>query len=260
MHSVCSAAATVTLLLVVSLIMKLYSLRAAGVRLGDAREFMVDSPFLSIRSLRSKRVLTDTLREQNTRHLALTMLGLAVTYAAARIVAPNLPESPALRQWLLGYAILPFYGLLLHFVALLSQRSFFRIKAFYPAFSQGIFQSTSLQDFWSNRWNYWVSDWNRQAIFRPLGRSPIAAMAAVFVFSGIWHEVVFAVPYFLVRSQSVFGLITAYFLVQFVGILVDRALRKTVFKHVRGVFCAVWVVGPIPLFLNPALQSLLGVM
>ena len=57
-------------------------------------------------------------------------------------------------------------------------------------------RSTSLTDFWSNRWNRSFSEFARSMIFRPLARRWGTGWAtlAVFTFSGMIHEMMISVP------------------------------------------------------------------
>jgi hypothetical protein len=110
----------------------------------------------------------------------------------------------------------------------------------------------SVADFWSNRWNLWVSDWFRYAIFRPLRSRPVFALILAFAISGLLHEWVINVPLYFVTGHALFGTMMIYFLLQAVGILVERYFLK---GQPRLMVIFVWlvVVVPVPLVINEGL-------
>ena len=107
----------------------------------------------------------------------------------------------------------------------------------------------SIADFWGNRWNLWFSDWSRYVIFGRLRRRPMFALFLVFAASGILHECVINVPLYYVTGRILFGTMMVYFLLQAVGILVERHFLK---GHPRLMMMFVWLVVfvPLPLVLN----------
>ena len=107
----------------------------------------------------------------------------------------------------------------------------------------------SIADFWGNRWNLWASDWFRYVIFGRLRRRPMFALFLVFAASGILHEGVINVPLYCVTGRILFGTMMVYFLLQAVGIVVERHFLKS---HPRLMMAFVWLVVfvPSPLALN----------
>ncbi len=105
-------------------------------------------------------------------------------------------------------------------------------------------RSKSLSEFWGRRWN---AAFNRLAldfVFRPLARrhgTTIATMAA-FLVSGLIHELLTSLP-----AGAGYGLSTAYFLLQGIGILTERALpqiRGQIFTIVITAVPAFWLFHP----------------
>lgn len=111
-----------------------------------------------------------------------------------------------------------------------------------------------LSDFWSRRWNVWTSDWFRQVIFNPLRTRPVLALFLVFFVSGILHEWVINLPLYLVTGRRCFGSMMAYFLLQAVGILIERRTRH---GAMRRLLVWLFVFGAAPLMVNEGLLRIL---
>ena len=80
--------------------------------------------------------------------------------------------------------------------------------------------ASSLADFWGDRWNTAFSCLTRQWVLQPLRRRvPLAAaLVACFLLSGLVHEIAISLP-----ARGGWGLPTLYFLIQGVGIAVERS-------------------------------------
>lgn len=109
----------------------------------------------------------------------------------------------------------------------------------------------SAAEFWGRRWNRAFRDVAERYVFRPVaGRigAPGATMA-VFVASGLVHDLVISVP-----AGGGYGLPTAYFVVQGVALLFERSGFARRIGLGRGVvgraFCAAVVIGPLPLLFH----------
>lgn len=107
----------------------------------------------------------------------------------------------------------------------------------------------SLADFWGNRWNLWVSDWVRYAIFRRWRRRPVLALILAFAVSGLLHELVINVPLYFVTGRVLLGSMMVYFLVQAAGILFERRCLRA-HPCAMAVFAWLVVLAPAPLVLN----------
>ena len=112
-----------------------------------------------------------------------------------------------------------------------------------------------LADFWGRRWNLWTSDWFRQIIFRPLRSRPMVALFVVFLASGLFHEWVINLPLYIVTGRNLFGSMTVYFLLQAVGIVIERRTRH---RGVRILLAWLFVFGAAPLMVNEGLLRILG--
>jgi alginate O-acetyltransferase complex protein AlgI len=85
--------------------------------------------------------------------------------------------------------------------------------------------SRSLADLWGRRWNTGFNAIARELLFEPLVPriGAVAATGVVFFASGVIHDLVISLP-----ARGGYGLPTLYFMIQFVGLLVERtsALRR----------------------------------
>jgi hypothetical protein len=157
------------------------------------------------------------------------------------------------RAWITGWVGLAGIGLVLHFgvlhlLALLWQRA--------GVDAQPIMQrpaaTCSLADFWGKRWNTAFRDLAYELIYRPLARvwGARPAMAAVFLFSGVLHDLAISIP-----ARAGYGLPTLYFILQAIGVEIERS---TVGRrwHLRGglrgwLFAATLILAPACLLFHP---------
>jgi len=114
--------------------------------------------------------------------------------------------------------------------------------------------ANGLADFWGRRWNVWVSEWFRQIIFRPLQNRPVIALFAVFLTSGVLHELIINVPLYIVTGRNFFGLMTLYFLLQAAGILIERQTHN---RAARIFLVWLFVFGAVPLMINEGVLRIL---
>ena len=126
--------------------------------------------------------------------------------------------------------------------------------------------STSLSAFWSERWNRGFNQLAHDLIFRTTFRriGVVWSMLLVFLASGLIHDLVISVP-----AGALFGLPTAYFLLQGFGVLIERSHfgRRVGLNHGAAgwIFMFVFTVGPacwlfhkpfINKVMNPFLKSI----
>ena len=105
--------------------------------------------------------------------------------------------------------------------------------------------ATSLSAFWGERWNRGFNELAHELIFRKtLRRLGVAwAMLLVFLASGLLHDLVISLP-----AGAWFGLPTAYFVLQGIGVLIERSRlgrRAGLNRGAAGwVFMFVFIAGP----------------
>jgi len=172
------------------------------------------------------------------------------TGAALLLLAPRLMPTAtprAIRLWvaLVGFCFL-FLVARLDFWALAFRAMGFAVEKLWDC----PVAATSLGEFWGRRWNRIVSGFLREVVFAPLARraGARAALLAVFLYSGLYHEMVS----FMARSG--YGGPTLYFLVQYLGVAVESSGRGRRVLRNRPWLGRAWtlavVVAPVGLLLH----------
>jgi len=188
------------------------------------------------------------------------IFGSAVFFGAAWYFPEN---HPMLKGWLgmIGLVFILHFGTF-HLLALLWRKA--KVQAL-SLFNKPVF-SKSVGDFWGDRWNRAFRDLSHNFIYKPFKPylGSIGALFAVFLASGLVHESVISVP-----AGGGYGLPTMYFLIQAVGIVIERSkIGQTLGlqKSWRGwVFTLIIVAGPVyylfhPLFVKNVILPFMKVM
>lgn len=184
------------------------------------------------------------------------VLHLPLAVAAVYLYRHASQAAPGLAGWLAAPSALLFGETLWPVYVLLFAAVTGRVL---PDHHRSPARARNLADFWGARWNTWVSDWNRATLLAPFRRHPLGGIGAIFLFSGIWHELVVNVPLWIVTGQAAFGTMLAYFSIQGVGMLLDHQLfRRRPLPLWRWLFGWLVIIGPAPLFLSPGTLSVVG--
>jgi membrane bound O-acyltransferase family protein len=170
---------------------------------------------------------------------AKTTIGASLLWVVARRIPPS---QPLLRAWtgLVGMVLLAHFGSF-HLIALLWQKG--GVDA--VPIMNAPWRSTSLSEFWGKRWNLGFRQLGHELIFQPLHTRIGAAASSflVFVASGLIHDFVISFP-----ACGGYGLPTGYFLVQGVGVALERSRigKRLRLRHgSRGwIFTALFTAGP----------------
>jgi hypothetical protein len=113
-------------------------------------------------------------------------------------------------------------------------------------------RAVSLSEFWGRRWNLGFRQLAHELVFRPLYRTVGAGLAGflVFVASGLIHDLVISLP-----ARGGYGLPTAYFVLQGLGIMMERSTFGKRLGLGRGrigwLFMALFVAGPVFWLFHP---------
>ena len=142
--------------------------------------------------------------------------GLVLLYGVARQFA----DVPLLAGWIgmVGAILLLHFGLF-HVLALVFRRAGIDVA---PIMNAPL-RSRSVAEFWGTRWNLGFHELANQLVFRPtVARLGVAgALMLTFFASGVVHELVITVP-----ARGGYGLPTAYFVLQGLGVLLERRIPR----------------------------------
>jgi alginate O-acetyltransferase complex protein AlgI len=128
-----------------------------------------------------------------------------------------------------------------------------------PQLFQAPLSSSTLQEFWSRRWNLPFVEMNRVIFFKPLCSWFGARVAILFTFviSGLFHELGISYP-----AGSGYGSPTAYFLLHGLLVLIESLSGRTIERiprPVRQIWVWISILGPLPLLFPPGFRSTLVV-
>jgi predicted DCC family thiol-disulfide oxidoreductase YuxK len=202
----------------------------------DAARFL--SPDLAPRGSRSEMMKSAALA------VLRILLGALLIFATVRRVT-----EPLLAGWIgmVGMILILHFGVFEFFS--IGWRAL-RVDAV-PIMSRPL-RSTSVSEFWGRRWNAAFNDLAARLVFRPVARhtSVFAATLIAFAVSGLIHELVISLP-----AGAGFGLPTAYFIIQGLGVLAERGpagKRLRLGSGITGwVFTMIVVAGPAYWLFHP---------
>jgi membrane bound O-acyltransferase family protein len=178
--------------------------------------------------------------------IAKTLTGIALIRAGARAVALGHPMSGG---WagMIGLALFLHFGTF-HLIALAWQRAGLGVTLI----MQRPLASRSLSELWGKRWNLGFRTLSHAWVFQPLQKrfGLVAGTLGAFLASGLLHEMVISVP-----ARAGYGLPTAYFLLQGLGVVVERSVTGQRFGLGRGprgwLWTALIAAGPVYTLFHP---------
>ncbi|HUK31136.1 MAG TPA: MBOAT family protein [Candidatus Acidoferrum sp.] len=162
--------------------------------------------------------------------LAKTVSGAALIW----IVVRRIPQ-PMLAAWIGMLALI----LLLHFGIFQILSVAWRTSGVCAEpIMQKPLQSRSLSEFWGKRWNLGFRQLSYGWIFKPLQKTAGIALATLcaFLASGLVHDLVISLP-----ARGGYGLPTAYFMIQAIGVLIERSAFGPKLGLGKGVIGWVWM-------------------
>jgi Membrane bound O-acyl transferase family len=178
--------------------------------------------------------------------LGKTLAGAALIWIAVRAVPSSHPLAAG---WIgmIGIVLLLHFGTF-QLIALAWQRSGICAEPI----MQHPLESQSLSELWGKRWNLGFRKLTHSLVFRPLQKNfgSVAATLGAFLASGLIHDLVISVP-----ARAGYGLPTAYFLVQGLGVLAERSEAGKRFGLGHGMRGRLWTAliatGPLFILFHP---------
>ena len=179
--------------------------------------------------------------------VAKVVFGALLLWIATPRIPPN---QPLLTGWvaMVGLIFLLHFGLF-HLLTLAWRAA--GVDA--PIMMHNPVAARSLSEFWGKRWNRDFRVLAHELVFKPTFRTlgPQGAMFLVFLLSGLVHDLVISLP-----ARAGWGLPTAYFLLQFAGILFEGSplgKRLGLSRGKRGwLFTLIITAGPAFALFHPA--------
>ena len=178
--------------------------------------------------------------------LVKVLAGVALIWVGTHVVSSS---HPFLAGWagMVGLVLFLHFGTF-HLIALAWQCAGIRAE---PIMQRPL-ESESLSQLWGKRWNLGFRKLSHTLVFRPLQRrfGTVAGTLGAFLASGLIHELVISVP-----ARAGYGLPTAYFLAQGLGVIAERseAGRRLGLGHgTRGwLWMALIAAGPVFCLFHP---------
>lgn len=197
----------------------------------DATRFLNDTP------------TTNPGRQEWLFAAAKTALGVGLWLCAGKLMHWGYPLVAA---WfgMVGIVMMFHFGTF-HLLALLWRRTGYDAQ---PTMNWPIMART-LAEFWGKRWNLAFNHLATVYCFRPLTRrlDPKTALILTFLLSGLVHELVITLP-----ARGGYGLPTLYFIIQGIGIALQRTPYLRLHPRLNYALTAFALVAPLPLLFPPA--------
>lgn len=209
-----------------------------------AKDFWL-SPYFSIRST--------LYHPKNDRSLVPRVLAFSfLTIATVTLGLEYLPSPNTFQVMLLSPVIYFFTEAL----GGLGQILFFKAPSF--PIHRSPYLATSLSNFWGRDWNVWIQDWLRD-ISRANGKARRSKrILIVFFISGLFHEAMVNLPYWILYGKSYFGSMLAYFCIQALALWIDKKFVSKAPRSLRRIYMWAAIVLPSPLFVNVPLLTFFG--
>jgi alginate O-acetyltransferase complex protein AlgI len=175
-----------------------------------------------------------------------TLSGMALIWTGARVISLG---HPLLGGWsgMVGLVLFLHFGTF-HLIALAWQRSGVPVN---PIMRRPL-ASRSLSELWGKRWNLGYRKLSHTLVILPLQKryGLVVATLGAFLASGLLHDLVISVP-----AGAGYGLPTAYFLAQGLGVIVERSRAGRRFGLGRGTKGWLWTaliaIGPLYALFHP---------
>ena len=232
----------VALYTIIILIMVMQSFKLASLLLYPAfqekQKFFFFSPVLAISTYRrNKRV---------SLHRIARITSTLVLYSLITLGCIILYKKLDLQGHWKTYSFIPIVYFGCEALSRLFQIAFLPTGKIAANFFNHPLYSKSLTEFWGARWNLWISDWYRDVFVRKLSLRKNVKIPLIYIFTGLWHDLVFTVPHYIVTGNNYIGRMTLYFILQTVFIFGDRALFKK--NNIwRSLYFYIAIIAPVPI-------------
>ena len=199
-------------------------------------------------------VPTKNLLTPEVGHILVRQLGFFVlTFLTLQLLQNTL--SP-IEHWYQRLSVFPLVWFTTEWIGATLMLVFF-IPQNTPFIHNNPFASRSVSDFWGNRWNRWISPWLGMAA-RKISTSPYRQIMCAFVLSGIFHELMFNLPFHFATGEKVYGNMLFFFVLQGLIFSIDRAYLKGFSIFWRRTWLWVTLISSSPLFLERPLLYFFG--
>lgn len=215
-----------------------------NLRQSKARKFLL-SPYLSIRSLNYH-----VKRKNPFLKLFLFSTALAIFISLTRTYFTPLSGPQII-------LFSPVIYLLTEFIGAFGQSLFYGTPSF--SIHKSPLKASSLSHFWGRDWNVWVQDWLRDISGHLNSQHRVKKIFIVFMLSGLFHEVMCNLPYYIYYKKSYFGTMMIYFLIQGIALWIDKKFVRHAPKIFRRIYLWLAVILPSPLFVNVPLLTFFGI-
>jgi hypothetical protein len=207
------------------------------------------SPYLSTRSLKFQGTLS--LASMFQTFFLATFLFIIIIVIARTTLQPL--------NYLKIILISPVIYFMTEALGALGQLIFFSYcPRSYPIHSSPL-SSRSLSQFWGRNWNLWVQDWLKD-VGRHIKGPQHVRIAGIFIASGLFHEIMVNLPYWLVFRKSYFGTMLAYFIAQALALTLEKRYLRHSHPLLKKTFLYLALFLPSPLFVNVPILTFLGLL
>jgi hypothetical protein len=118
--------------------------------------------------------------------------------------------------------------------------------------------ASSLSEFWGKRWNRWVRDWLHTIASAISKKNKTVTLFLAFFISGLFHEIMFALPYYITFQKSYFGYMSLFFMLQFLGVALEKRLFSKWPPLIKRIYMWSFIILPSPLFINESFLRFFG--
>lgn len=116
----------------------------------------------------------------------------------------------------------------------------------------------SLSEFWGVRWNKWIHAWLSIMSKKIAPRSLYLRLFLAFIFSGLFHELMVNLPFYIYYGESYLGYMMLYFTLQFMLVFIEKKFLRNRYRTLNLLYMWLSIILPLPLFINKPLLTFFG--